>query len=102
MSVAGAHGRITSRGVARFADGENFNGGSASPVSAVRGVYGRTGGVRRFVRCSNAYASSMRRGSEQAGPVNVTPNGIGFGLKPGGIGAPASFGTRPNGTTTLG
>jgi hypothetical protein len=42
------------------------------------------GGTRRFVACSNAYASSISFGSLHAMPVKLTPNGAGFALKPAG------------------
>jgi hypothetical protein len=42
-----------------------------------QGVEG--GGTRRFVACSKAYPSSIRRPSLQAIPVNVTPKGAGRG-----------------------
>jgi len=63
------------------------------------------GGKRRFVACSNAYASSISRGSLQANPVKATPNGAGFAAKVsgnGGAGASGAFGTKPNGTMTVG
>src|SRR5215470_6970001 len=63
------------------------------------------GGTRRFVACSNAYASSISRGSLQAKPVKPTPNGAGFAAKlsgNGGAGASGAFGTKPNGTMIVG
>src|SRR5262249_28578549 len=63
------------------------------------------GGMRRFVACSNAYASSISRGSLQAKPVKLTPNGAGFAPKVsgnGGAGASGAFGVKPNGTMTVG
>src|SRR5438477_402703 len=63
------------------------------------------GGTRRLVACSNAYASSIRRGSLQAIPVKPTPKGVGFAAKPSGngwAGAVGEFGTSPNGTITVG
>lgn len=63
------------------------------------------GGMRRFVACSKAYEISISRGSPQASPVKLTPNGAGFAAKAsgnGGAGAIGAFGTRPNGTMTVG
>ena len=40
----------------------------------------------------------MRRGSLQAIPVKLTPNGAGFALKPSGKAGVGVFGTKPNGT----
>ena len=75
-------------------------------VADLRQHYGDDGGgARRFVACSKAYASSIRRGSLQAIPVKLTPNGDGFGLKPAGNGVAeggGALGTVPNGTITVG
>lgn len=60
------------------------------------------GGMRRFVACSNAYASRSRVGSLQAIPVNDTPKGCAFASKPSGNGTTGAFGTSPNGTITVG
>jgi hypothetical protein len=54
----------------------SFCAGTAALWPDGYGVDG--GGMRRFVACSNAYASSIRRGSAQAVPVKPTPNGAGF------------------------
>src|SRR6266481_1258050 len=64
--------------------------------------YSNPGGTRRFVACSNAYPSSIRRGSLQAIPVKLTPNGPGLASNPSGNGGVAEFGTIPNGTTRVG
>ena len=66
----------------------------------VSGVLG--GGTRFFVACSNAYASSISRGSLHAMPVKLTPNGAGFASKPSGNGGVGAFGTSANGTMTVG
>ena len=42
-------------------------------VAAFALSQGREGGTRRFVACSNAYASSISRGSLHAVPVKLTP-----------------------------
>ena len=55
--------------------------------------------MRRFVACSNAYASSMSRPSLHEVPVKLTPNGAGLALNPEGADV---FGTIPNGTITVG
>src|SRR5262249_1645698 len=60
------------------------------------------GGTRFFVACSNAYASSMSRGSLHAVPVKPMPNGGGLGSKPPGNGGLGALGTVPNGTTMIG
>src|SRR6266542_144261 len=60
------------------------------------------GGTRRFVACSKAYASSMRRGSAHDIAVKLTPYGAGRALYPPGNGGVAAFGTKPNGTMTVG
>jgi hypothetical protein len=60
------------------------------------------GGTRRFVACSKAWASSIRRSSLQAIPVKLTPNGIGIASKPSGNGGVGAFGTIPKGTITEG
>ena len=54
------------------------------------------------VQRSNAYASSISRGSLHARPVKLTPNGAGFALNPAGNGGVGAFGTIPNGTMTVG
>ena len=47
--------------------------------------YGNSGGgMRFFVACSNAYASSISFGSLHAVPVKLTLNGCGLGSKPAG------------------
>ena len=53
------------------------------------------GGRRWRVARSNAYARAIRRGSENAGPENVTPDGNGFATIPSG-------GRNPPGTVMLG
>src|SRR5262249_27350880 len=61
------------------------------------------GGMRRFVACSNAYASSISRGSLQAKPVKLTPNGAGFAPKVsgyGGAGARGAVGAAAHATST--
>ena len=69
----------------------------------VRCNYGvDVGGTRRFVACSNAYASASSRGSLQAVPVNPTPNGAGFASKLAGNAGVGAFGISPKGTTTIG
>ena len=60
------------------------------------------GGTRRFVACSKAYASSMRRGSAHDIAVKLTPYGAGRALNPGGNDGVGAFGTKPNGTMTVG
>src|SRR5262249_18722049 len=60
------------------------------------------GGTRRLVAASNAYASSIRRGSLQAIPVKLTPNGAGWALNTSGMGGLTVFGTSANGTITVG
>src|SRR5262245_38890220 len=71
------------------------------PPTPAQGAAG--GGTRRLVACSNAYASSINRGSLQAIPVKPTPNGVGFAAKfSGNVGVVGAFGTRPNGTITVG
>lgn len=60
------------------------------------------GGTRFFVACSNAYASSRSRGSLQAIPVKLAPNGPGFASKPAGNAGVGSFGTSAYGTITVG
>ena len=42
------------------------------------------GGTRFFDACSNAYASSISRGSLHAMPVKLTPYGAGASVKPSG------------------
>ena len=68
--------------------------------------YGNNGGgMRFFVACSNAYASSISFGSLHAVPVKLTLNGAGFGSKPAGNAlapVPAGTGTKPYGTVTVG
>lgn len=64
--------------------------------------YGAGGGTRRFVACSNAYASDNRRDSLHAMPVKLTPNGAGFASKPSGNGLIGALGTFPNGTMIVG
>ncbi len=68
--------------------------------------YGNIGGACRFlVACSNAYAIVTSTGSLHAAPVNVTPNGAGFGSNPAGNGvAPGGNVTASNakGTVMLG
>ena len=44
----------------------------------------------------------MSRGSLQARPVKLTPNGAGLALNPAGNGGVGAFGTMPNGTITVG
>ena len=53
------------------------------------------GGRRWRVACSNAYARPISRGSENAGPENVTPDGNGFTITPSG-------GRNPPATVMLG
>src|SRR5712691_2787120 len=60
------------------------------------------GGTRRFVACSKAYPISINRGSLQAIPVKLTPNGLGFALNPDGKGSFGAFGAIPNGTISVG
>ena len=63
------------------------------------------GALRRFVACSNAYASAMSFGSLHAVPVKLTLYGCGFGSKPAGnaVGpSPAGTGTNVHGTVTVG
>src|SRR5437899_11958769 len=60
------------------------------------------GGTRRFVACSNAKASSRRRGSLHGIPVKLTPWGAGFAAKFSGNGGVGAFGNKPNGTMTVG
>src|SRR5438128_3504047 len=55
-----------------------------------------------FVACSNAYASSINRGSLHASPVKLTPNGEGCASNPAGNAGVGALGTRPNGTITVG
>src|SRR5215470_13848016 len=87
-------------------DGAILSHSPHQPLPYPFGRYGADGGgMRRFVACSNAYASSISRGSLQANPVKPTPNGAGFAAKVsgnGGAGASGAFGTRPNGTMTVG
>src|SRR5262249_25935575 len=65
--------------------------------------YGADGGGTRFlVACSNEYASSSSRGSLQAAPVKLTPNGPGFASNPAGNGGVGTFGTIANGTMIVG
>src|SRR3989442_16007433 len=83
-------------------------GRSLPPVSPMAGQtpsgrgYGNAGGTRRLVACSKAYPSSMSRGSLQAMPVKLTPNGPGFASNASGNGGKGAFGTVPNGTITVG
>ena len=72
----------------------------ADDFRAVQGVLG--GGIRSKVACSKAYASAINRGSLQASPAKDTPNGAGCGSKFSGNAGPASFGTKPMGTMTVG
>ena len=60
------------------------------------------GATRFFVACSNAYASASSVGSLHAMPVKLTPNGVGFALKPSGNAGVGAFGTIANGTITVG
>src|SRR5207244_13589329 len=60
------------------------------------------GGTRFFVACSNAYASSISRGSLHAVPVKPTPKGPGCAVKPSGNAGVGAFGTIANGTTMIG
>ena len=55
-----------------------------------------------FVACSNAYASLRSVGSLHAMPVKLTPNGDGCASNPAGNAGVGAFGTRPNGTITVG
>ena len=65
--------------------------------------YGIPGGaIRRIVACSNAYATSINRGSLHAIPAKLTPYGRGFGSNPSGIDGPPVDSRRPNGTITVG
>src|SRR5262249_57246384 len=73
--------------------------------AADRGYGADGGGMRRFVACSNAYASSISRGSLQAKPVKLTPNGAGFAPKVsgnGGGGGSGAVGGKPDGPETGG
>ena len=73
--------------------------GKTEPASP----YGIPGGaIRRRVACSNAYASSISRGSLHAIPAKLTPKGRGFGSNPSGIGGLPANSSRPNGTITVG
>ena len=56
------------------------------------------GGTRYCVACSNAYASAISRGSENAGPENVTVWGNGTAMG----GSPGAAMMNPPGTVTLG
>lgn len=58
--------------------------------------------MRRFVACSKAYASAMSRGSLHERPVKLTPKGAGLAANASGKGGLGAFGTRPNGTITVG
>jgi hypothetical protein len=60
------------------------------------------GGMRRFVACSKAYASSSRRGSLHAMPVKLTPKGARLASKVPGNAGVGLFATSPNGTITVG
>jgi hypothetical protein len=75
----------------------------ASPiVSPIDSQFPKEGATRRFVACSNANASSIRRGSLQALPVKLTPKGAGLALKSSGNGGVGAFGIKANGTMTVG
>ena len=60
------------------------------------------GATRRLVACSKAYPNSINRGSLQAMPVKLTPNGLGFALNPDGNVSFGAFWAIPNGTITVG
>jgi len=63
----------------------------------------RNSGITRFlVTCSNAYASSINRGSLHAPPVKLTPYGDGSALNPAGNAGVGAFGTFAYGTITVG
>src|SRR5258707_5252757 len=70
------------------------------PCVAIYGV--DEGGTRFFVACSNAYASSISRGSLQDAPVKPTPNGPGFASNPAGNGGLGPFCTTAKRSTTIG
>jgi len=59
------------------------------------------GGIRFFVACSNAYASSISFGSLHAPPVKLTPYGIGRAPKLSRSGGVGALGIVPNGTMTV-
>src|SRR5436309_11352295 len=64
--------------------------------------YGNGGETRPFVACSKAYPSSISRGSLQAMPVKLTPNGPGLASNASGNGGNGALGTIANGTITVG
>src|SRR5262245_20693492 len=75
----------------------------AARESGRRDDYGAlAGGTRRFVACSNAYASSIRRGSLHAVPAKLTPKGEGFASNACGMGGGCAFATMAKGTMTVG
>jgi hypothetical protein len=83
-------------------NGDRFN-------AAVHGKEARAGpqgvdpgGTRRLVACSNAYASSINRGSLQLMPAKLTPKGARLASKPVGKAGLGAFATMPNGTRTVG
>src|SRR6266850_2529854 len=95
------HASIINQGVRRAA---GITGGRMKSFEelSLPAPYSNPGGTLRLVACSNAYPSSMRRGSLQAIPVKLTPNGPGLASNPSGNGGVAEFGTIPNGTITVG
>src|SRR5688572_26185890 len=96
----------------------SFSRSRSSIMSVIVGYGAPGGGTRRLVACSNAYASSISRGSLHAVPVKLTPYGAGCSVNPGGYGfgggagAPVGDGAgpggggagtnSPNGTITVG
>jgi hypothetical protein len=88
----------------RRAESKKYAGISNRHVATYRQVTYRAndGATRRFVACSNANASSTRRGSLHAIPLKLTPNGAGCAMKPSGNGRVSAFGTKPKGTITVG
>ena len=60
------------------------------------------GATRRLVACSKANASAISRGSLHAPPAKLTPAGVICASKPCGNAGVGAFGTRPNGTITVG
>lgn len=71
------------------------------PSSSRRISHG-SGGMRRRLACSKAYAISINLGSLHAPPAKLTPNGAGRASKPSGKGGDGTLRTIPNGTITVG
>ena len=59
------------------------------------------GGTRCLVACSNAYASAISFGSENARPANVMSDGNGTAIG-GSAGVSVDSALKPPGTATLG